>query len=802
MQIKKIEDYKYMKYRSFPSERGETHQMKEKDWFLAYCQSILHRYVSGSTVELSYNSKHLIELEKYAKGTQGNRKVKEKLLRYNKETGKFKGRMKDVFQTLDILPEMIDVILSTNMKSDYKPQSLAVDEDSVKDKNMEISMAKFLVEEKTKEFLKYMGVKVDSPLTDEELSILTGADVEVLYQSGGIKMQRELACVSVCNTAMLHSYHKEIENLNSFDSITYGICATKTYWDYSSNIAAYRYVDIKNLIIPRSKYNDFRDITYAAEVRLITLAEVLRECPDMSSKDLQDLITCNHKFNSDFNAAYSDLEGFIEGNNDIFDEYRVAVVDAEWLATDVEVHLQSTTRNGSELYKKVDPNTKLKPSQERRGQKLENKSYIRKYDAIWVIGTDILLKYGKSTNVKYKGKKNFRIPRLSYSIAKTGKKSIVDRCRTIVDDINLAVCKLRSSIATLPPAPRMVIYDQALQNIKFNGILQKPRDLFDGFSEDGVLVVNGLDSKGRQYTANGGKAVEFMNSGLAEDISIFSNEIIQKINMMRQVIGLPEGLDGTAGQKYQLASTMNLAAAASSNALFPTTSLIGPLFEGTFDKVVSLTQLQCRDSDLTVEEIGLSERVVNVFKIGKDFSNYEFKIRMLFVPTESEREFLLNKLAEASAMYTQTEGKIGISQAEFLMLYKLIKAGLIDEAMMSIARIEGIRTKGNIAAQQAAIQEAAQQAENSARVAEEEKRQSKLVDEAAKRETVTLEQLWKGINDLLKISSTNSKGENGQYDVNKAEIEAAINTNKILISNIVDKDQQILNPAPVEEQMV
>lgn len=788
MAFKNISSYKdASKYRSFPSETGELHKKKDQDWAEAYLSSMLHKYMNHYGTEMRYNWQHLNELEKYAKGTQGNRKVKEKLLRFDKDTGKFKGRMKDVFQTLDILPEMIDVIISNNMKADYKAQSVAVDEMSINDKNIEINTAKFLVEERTKSFLKFMGIKPQSNLTPEELETFTASQIDILYNTGGIQLQRERASVSVCNTAMMYSGHKEIENKTSFDSIVYGICATKSYWDYIENVPKYRYVDPKNLIVPSSKYNDFRDKTFCAEIRLMRLNEILSESPDITGEKLRELILCNTDFNGDFPALRADLDYYLEGKNDIFDEYRIAVLDAQWLATDEEKYLQSRTSGGFDIYKKTDKDFRIKKSDADKGKSLNRQSVIRKYEAKWVIGTNIFLNFGLAANVKYKGSRGARIPVLDYNISKTGGKSLVDRSRTLVDDINLAICKLRSAIASMPPAPRMVVYEHALQNIKFNNILQKPSDLIAGLSEDGVLIVNGRDTKGN-FINN--KAVEFITSGIAEDVTIFSNEVIQKIGLLRQVLGLPEGLDGTAGQKYQLASTMNLAAAASSNALFPTLSLIGNLYEQTFNNAIIMTQAMCNHTEISVKEIGMSDNVVNMFKLTKDFSNYEFRIKVYLAPTEAERELLMQKVSEMNLAYVQSNGTIGCSQAEFFMLYKLIKAGLLDEAMSRIAIIEEQRNKANIQIQQANIEANAKQQQDSAAMAEQAKRETVTLAEAEKRQTKMMEIMAEGITSMQKLLLSDTP----ENRVDSSKGEQLINENKAYVSNIVSQDQQVLNP--------
>lgn len=796
MAYKNILDYKSVQYRSFPREGGESHQKKDKNWAVQYLSSMLHRYTTGNMSELRYNWEYLKTLEKYAKGEQGSRMVKEKLLRYDKTTKKFKGRMKDVFQTFDILPEMLDVIISNNMRSDYKPQAIAIDESSIKDRDLEINLAKFLVEEQTKSFLAYMGVKVDSPLTDEEMATFTSSQVDVLFKSGGIQLERERACLSVCNTAMLFSGHKEIEDMCTFDSLTYGICATKNYWDYNEGVAKYRHVDIKNLIIPVSKYNDFRDITYAGEIVMMTLSEISSQCPDLTKEQVRELILCNGSYNSDFSATSDIMEYYLDGKNDVFSEYRIAVLDAQWLATDEEKYLQSYTSRGREIFKKTDKDFRVRPD---RGQKIDRKQFIKKYEAKWVIGTDLFIHFDKSSNVVYSGPKGNRIPKLDYNICKTGRKSLVDRCRTIVDDINLAVAKLRSAIATLPPAPRMIVRDSALQNVKMGGILQSPRDLFGGFSEDGVMVVNDRDHKGGYIQA---KPVEFIPTGLAEDITIFSNEAAQKVNMLRQVIGLPEGLDGTAGQKYQLASTMNLAAASSANALYPHLSLISPLFEGTFDNAVTMTQAMCKSTEVKVKEINLSQRVINVFKLSKNFSNYDFKISVQLSPTDSEREMLLNQINEMSSMFVQSQGTLGCSRAEYLMLYRLIKGGLIEEAMYQIAVIEDMRNKASIKRDQANIQANAEQQQQSAKVAEEEKRKTAALKGSEDRKTAELTELLEG---MISISKQLLDQKEGQAPVNRQLATSLIQENQSKIDAIKQSDMQSMNPqmeAPMQENEI
>lgn len=693
MAIIHTDNYKNVKYRSFPREKSRG---KDYEWYLAYMSSLFHRYKTGYGVEHVYNSTYLKNLEKYALGTQGASKVKEKLLRQQKD-GTFKGRMKDVFQTFDILPEFIDIMLSTNMRADYKPTAMAIDKVSLLDKDLEMGIAKHLVQEETKEFLKYMSVKVDSVLTDEEIATFSDSDIDVLFKTGGLQLQREIEAVACCNDSMVSSKHKDIENKNTFDLIAYGIAAVKTYIDHSDDNVKYSYVDPKNLLIPKSKYNDFRDISYAAEFRMMRIHEVISKCPSIRRDQIEELIEGCFGYNKDFSGIGMDeFDGYMSGQNSVYDEFLVPVLDAQWLSNDVEVYLQFPTSNGGFDYKRVKNDYELDKKQKKTlGTRLDRKKFVKRYEALWVVGTEILLSYGEAKDNVYYGPKGKRIPKLDFSIVKTGKKSLVDRARTTVDDINLYVAKHRSAIATLPPGPGLIIYEHALQNIKFGGKLQTAKDLIDGLIEGGVLVVNGRDSKGGYIASNGGKAVDQIPATAVQQIAVFGNEILNKVNQLRQLLGIPEGLDGTSGNPYTGVGQVKLAASASSNALFPTLSMIGPLYEDVFDKAVPKWQILSKKGPIELGNIKTSSQF-KVLSLSENFSNYDFKVKIVFSPTEEEKSFLIQQVNDMAIAYVQSGGSIGCSKAEFFMLYRLIKAGLLEECMYQVARIEKMREANNI----------------------------------------------------------------------------------------------------------
>lgn len=798
MAIKRIPDYKSENFRSFPSESIEKYKLKEKDYFLDYCKSFLHLYTSGrSRALVRHKSEYLTKLDAYSTGEQGNRLVKEKLLRYDKQQQKFYGKMGKVFQTYDLLPEMLDVIYSINAKQKYGISSIAIDEISTQTREVQKSMIKFLMDRNTQVLFEKLGVKgTEGQLSEAEMRTYTEADIDAIFDSGGIQLDWEMAAKAACNNVALASDAKEVENQCTEELIKWGFTAVRPYIDKSTNQPRIRNVDMKNLIIEDSKRKSFSDITRFAEIRWISLIELKELCPSLTYDQYKDIIEGSFGYteNELFKNSFSDesVSSFFNGQSSLFDDIRVPILEAQWLANDVE-HSLYFKRNNADARKSVKPGTKLSKKEKRNKDYITQKKFIKRYDAVWLIGSDILLEYGVAKSNSYYGPKGNKTPRLDISIIKTGKKSLVARCVNFVEDINLLVVKLRNAIATLPPAPQLVIYQHALRGVSLNGKPQQAADLIRGLIEEGILVANGQDEKGNFVSANGGKAVDNLNLHVIEQINAYSNEIQANIGRIRQVLGLPEGLDGTAGNPYQGVGKQQLAAMGSSNATFPILSLIGPLFEKAYSISVGQYQALCTDKDINIKDLSLSERASKIFKLSKNFSQAEFNIKLTYAPTDEEKEFMINKVVELEANYKGSGGAIGIRTSEYLILIRLIKADRIEEAIRNIARFERLREA------EAEIKSARLQEQNgeiqmqAGRAVEEEKRNTIGAKGIEDRKNTVLSKGLDAINDAR--SSTNASNSSSGVtpsgdltEVNKAE---AINQVAPLLEEIaVDLEEE------------
>lgn len=738
---KKLSDYKNKDYSAFPSDRMDPKNKKKQEWFIAVGSAMLHRYMTNQyAVPHSWGvgQTPFSTLRMYREGKQGNISVKKKLLRESdEEPGKFKTKLRDVFQTYDVLPELLDVVSAINQKQDYTVSAIATDDASSEVREKERGLVKYLMQEEVKQLLARSEYKPETPVSMEDISLLNEAEVDTLFDTGLIQLQREIAAVAAAQHTMDISNHKEIENKCNEDLITLAIAAVKNYIDYSTGEVKERYVDPANLILPYSKYNDFRDAVHIGELRTMTIAEIKEVNPNLTGKQLRELAEDHRYMNSDYSAYLGNVGATYSDDpslTDPIDNCKVWVLDYQWLSADYNTYLEAPTSNGGELYKKVDYGYELNSQQKKKGAKVESKRIIKKYSAIWIVGTEILLQYGEDKDQAYYGPKGNKTPKLDYTVVKTGTKSIVERCIPMVDDINLNNVKMRIAVASLPPAPRMVIQQQMLNNVRLGGVKQKPTDLIHAFLETGFLIVNGLNDHGQPIYQNG-KALDFVGTGLGEDITIYSNLINDSIARMRQVIGLPEGLDGTAPMPYQGVRTQEMAASASSNALFPTIGRIGPLFTIAVEQQVKMWQVLAKGGGKKVRYKPLGERTWKVLELTDEFWNSDFNFSLTFAPTEEQKQFLLQRIANMKEKSDSSGGQVGITESEFLMLYKMIQGGQIDKAMFRMAQIEKRKERLQRQQQLEEIQMNAESQREANIAAEDNKRQTIRIEEEEKRKT-------------------------------------------------------------------
>lgn len=801
----------------YPSDSINPALKREKQYFLSFCEAFMSDYTSNfCSVPFEFGQKRSFEeLRMYATGQQSPNKLKKSLLGKQKD-GKWVTKMNVSFDTYYKLPQMIDVMRSKNMGQEYDVVAYCVDDESLASKEVQKSTLKWLLEKGTQDFIERTGYTVGEEITPEMIGAKNKHDVDMYFETGGFTLKREMACLAACRKTKLTTDYKIVQDQTFDDLITIGIAGWKTYIEASTKIPKFRKVNMDRAIIPYSDLNNFSDISRAGEIRIMTIAQIRKENPQFTAMELAYMAKCFAWFNPTYASVISRLGGHYNqdrmthiGNHDIdpISRVKVMVLDVQWLSSDTETYMKNETNSGRVVFKDVDYNYELDKKARKDGQKKVAKNVIKKFEAQWIIGTEHFLNYGVCKDVIYYGEDGNKTPRLDYFFGRTGNASLVERAVAIVDDIDMAIIKQRNTLATLPASPAMAIQKDLLENVFLNGILQQPEDIMQALIERGVLYYNALDDHGKPlYMAGGQKPIDYLDvTKMAGSLSLISNHILEKVNELREVLGLQNGADAGSTSPYQGLGQTELAMQAANASLVPTFNAFAYIFLPAFDDIIKKWQITSKDKPHKISYSILGNSNLKVFELSKDFTNAEFNIELKIAPSKQEKEALLQTLAQQRELGVQSGGKAGLDASEWLYLYEKVMGGSIKEAIYVMANIEKKKRE-----EEKAIQAQNQQANEQANTASTQaKAQADLATIQAKGEqdrmnTLVMEML-KQNSELMKLLYAPKK--EGETTVNQQAISETIQTNEMVVDSAMgngaeeQQDPNLQNNIPQEQQM-
>lgn len=706
----KPEDYKGQTYKyPYPVDQ-DPKKKKEESYYKRFCEAMMADYASGyCQIPLEFGTQRLIsELRAYRQGKQGSEKIKKWLLGNKKNVdGKqgFVTKMNISWDVYQKLPQLFDQMRSKNMSQEYDVDLKCIDSDSVAARQATAEAIKFLIDENTKKFLAEAKYKPNFQPNPEELGLETNDDVDIWMETGGYMLEWEIAAKAACRKTKIASNYNMLQDETFDDLLTNpeGVSGWKVYIDESTQTPTIRKVNIQRAIIQYSDRPDFSDQVRGGEVRLMTIAEIRKECPWITEAQFRVMaknfawmnVNYDRYIRNTYGGYYGGLrQELSQSQNGYFSDpinrVKVLVLDAQWLSDDIETRVTNEFSNGGFLYKEVDFNYKPDAKSIKKGDRVIRKKTIRKYFAKWIIGTDHFLDYGVDNNNVYYGEDGNKTPKLDYFFVKTGNSSMVERCIALADEINMILVKHRNAWATLPAAPAMAIQKHLVENVFLNNKRQDPMDLIQGLIERGVFYYDGLDDHGDpKYQVGGQKPIDFMDiSKMAGMLRVCSEEMAVKVNEMREVLGLQGGSDGGLMSPYQGLGQTRLAFEAANASLMPTFKAYHYLFKNAFDHVIKQWQIVANKKKTKIVANTLGEKNLKVLELGKDFSNADFNIEIAIAPTQDEKQFLLQEIGRLKDLGIQSQGMQGLLYSEYLFLYDKIMDGNITEAMYLMGKIE------------------------------------------------------------------------------------------------------------------
>lgn len=165
----------------------------------------------------------------------------------------------------------------------------------------------------------------------------------------------------------------------------------------------------------------------------------------------------------------------------------------------------------------------------------------------------IVLKWGKAKNMLREGFDFEKLvpPYLFFmadNIGRLDTKSAVELVQADVDAMDLALLKIKLTLANHPPSGYAVDYE-SLMEVDLGVGEMSPLDLDSIYKQTGILYFRRVDSQGFDQTGGRGTPIIPLNISIQETISTYLLEYNRALESLRDTLGINPNRDGTADMR-------------------------------------------------------------------------------------------------------------------------------------------------------------------------------------------------------------------------------------------------------------
>ena len=626
---------------NFPSQIVSDKEKSTHDYGLEIAQAIEAEWFDGErngNNRYSNNANNFHKLRLYARGEQPIQKYKDELS-INGDLSYLNLDWKPV----PIIPKFVDIVVNGISERQYSIKAYSQDPYGVEKRT--VYMEGILKDMKAQEFdamaknLMNMDFKenkeADIPETQEELD---------LHMSLNYKQAVEIAEEQAINVLLDGNKYDLTRRRLIYDLTTLGIGAVKTGFNTSEGVTV-DYVDPANLVYSYTDSPYFDDIYYVGEVKSIPVNELIKQFPDLTDSELEEVMKSNYKYNYRFGNR---------GRNQDEDKNKIEVLYFNYKTFVNEVYKVKETSTG--LQKLIEKDDSFNPpvGEELAFQKLGRKIECL-YEGALILGTKRLLKWEKAKNMM-RPKSDFTKVTMNYSITAPrmyeGRiESLVGRITGFADMIQLTHLKLQQVMSRMIPDGIYLDADGLAEIDLGNGTNYNPQEALNMFFQTGSII-------GRSMTGDGGQnpgkiPIQEIQSGGGAKMQSLIGTYNYYLQMIRDTTGLNEARDAATPDPKALVGVQKLAAANSNTA----TRHI--LQGGAFVTQEICEQLCLRISDILeysptanafVQAI-VSNNVATLQEM-KNLHLYDFGIFLELAPDEEEKQLLENNIQTALSQQT------------------------------------------------------------------------------------------------------------------------------------------------------
>lgn len=626
----------------FPDPLADSETKSTRDYGLQYAKAIESQWGKLHDTESVFSRRNSTfeRNRKYAKGTQDT-SIYKQLLR-SLDTSDGDGSLLNLDYTpVPILPKFKKVVVNKLLSRDPYPNLEAIDplSTSEKDREKRRMMEHVKAKEQLSKLKQEKGIVLDMdpnqiPDTPEEAEI---------FMASNIKTDAEIAAQIATNLTLSWNNFNDNTYRRCVDDIaSIGMAVTKRTNDPNYGIKV-SYVDPSRFVHSYTEDPNFDDITYAGDIKRITIAELRRisngELSEEQLKKIAKKVKHKNGNNGDIIDRFK-YDDRLKRNVYGYDEYMVDVLDFEFITVDTMYFEEKDNRYGNTNFFYKGFEYKERPgSVFKRTPKMMTIEQV--YRGSYILDCDeYLFGYGKAENMP-KNIHDINRVKLSYSVVAVNienmtPKSMVDSCVGFADMLQLTHLKIQQAIAKAKP-DGLIIDIEGLENVQLGSAGEmQPLDLQDIYEKTGVFYY-------RSKNPEGG----FQNPPIREVGNTIRNinELIALYNhylrMIRDVTGINEVMDASSPKGDALVGVREQALAAGNNATYDITNAAMILYKKVCEDVVKCVQVIHPESVLyTIYTNAIGNENMKVLSSFSGLSMYNFGVSVVKEMEDKDKAYL------------------------------------------------------------------------------------------------------------------------------------------------------------------
>lgn len=675
----------------FPSDDLPTSEKLKASYCKRYAQAIFSQYVGNNTMVTYSGVYDMILNRQYGAGLQSISKYQKQLLfgnndQFSSTSGNpastnvnqsaREGQMNINWDVVSQIPKLKRIFVGMVEDSIFDTTTTAIDEASGLER--EKRMWEMWLDKKAGPAVAEIaelagGMPPEQGYTPEDIE-----ELKAYRDMGGIKLAVEIAFEKALKAIFYESdYNREIQVRMAEDLFENNMCAVKDEVDPYTQKVKVRYVDPTRYIGQYTRRNGYNDTVFAGELIEVDVKEVAART-HLSEDQIEAVASSynnwngNVTWNTSLNPLYTDLSTAPYNMNVNYNmhQFKVSVMDVEWISKEYNGKTKKLDRNGIERYL----------DDEKGNLKIEK---FQVFKAKWVVGTDIVYDYGYAYDIPYD--KVAKRPHLSYHVVRVPGRSMVQMMIPLADAYCLNWYKFQNALVKAPPSGLAVEF-QSLQNIYMGGNKLSVTDVIKLRANTGYYLYKSTNPFGKVNT--GSRPFDEVEGGIGRQFNEFLASFDLFEAMAQKITGFT---DIAAAQNVGDRSAVRnneMAYASTANALKPYFNCLVLAKERLSRNAIRRVQIVAKynKSGYNAYIPATGQASMEVIKITGDYSAAEMGVHIEVNNTQQDAQDITQ--AAMQAMSPGKDGGQGITMSQFLFIKQMINNNNLKLARMWLGYLE------------------------------------------------------------------------------------------------------------------